>query len=166
MYSRREQATQFWNRLAVVEAVSGVDGRRSPQQGSRPNTEDSHIRLSETNAGRDPRRRQVVTLVQFDSIRKPVSRPRVTRPGTGTNSHASRRPGRGALIDPDNSRKAFTHAQRPRGGVRARTTTPRGCTGTHNDPAGVYGKIKAFLQTPSPLRSSLLRLKKGGGLIL
>jgi hypothetical protein len=35
-----------------------------------------------------------------------------------------------------------------------------------NDPAGVYGKIKAFLQTPSQLRRSLLRLKKVGGLIL
>jgi hypothetical protein len=80
----------------------------------------THIRPAKPNPQRDTHLRQVATLVHFDLTRNTESRTNIPRPNTGSKTYTSvRAPGRGTLpIDPDNSQKAFTHAQRPRRGVR------------------------------------------------
>jgi hypothetical protein len=95
-----------------------TDPRATSNIRYRPETAPTHIRLSESNGQHPSHQRQVVTLVQFDSLCKPVSRPPVTRPGTGSNTKSSGHPSTGAPIDPDNSQNAFMPQQRPPGGVR------------------------------------------------
>ena len=85
----------------------------------RPDSASPHIHLTQSNGHRDAHQRHVATLVHFDPAGNSGSRPGVSRSNTVSQTHASRRPGRGEEpIDPDNSRKAFTPAERPRGGVR------------------------------------------------
>jgi hypothetical protein len=88
---------------------------------NRPDSAPTHIRLSEPNEAGVTHQRQVVTLIHLDSTRNTGSRTNITRPETASKTYTSGNPGRGggALpIDPDNSRNAFMHPERPRGGVR------------------------------------------------
>jgi hypothetical protein len=88
---------------------------------TRPDSVPTHIRLSEPNEAGVTHQRQVVTLIHLDSTRNTGSRANNKRPNTGSKTYTSGRTGSGggALpIDPDNSRNAFTHPERPRRGVR------------------------------------------------
>ena len=75
--------------------------RVHPQQGSRPNTETLHHRLSGSNGDRFSHRRLVVTLEHFDS-----------------RQHAVFRTSREAPLDRDNSSRLEEPLQRPHRGVR------------------------------------------------
>jgi hypothetical protein len=98
-----------------------TDTRATGNIRTRPDSVPTHIRLAEPNGQHYPHQRQVVTLIQFDSTRNTGSRANTPRPTTGSKTYTSGHPasGGGALpIDQDNSQSAFTHAQRPRRGVR------------------------------------------------
>lgn len=110
-------------RTSTLNAGNGISrafARHPAQRIGEWHNHPTHTRLVEPLSHPNTHQRHAATLMQFSSNPNSESRPKHIRPDIGSQPYSSGYTNsRGdAPIDPDNSRKPFTHLKRPSRGVR------------------------------------------------